>query len=80
MSHIQVQQKILYHLNEGHQGYTKYIYEKYLNTEEIDLFMREFYSESSSWFTNTEIESMKNTIHWPPFFRQSLMRIRLLVV
>ena len=26
--------------------------------------MREFYSESASWFTNTDIDSMNNTIHW----------------
>ena len=63
-SDLQVQQKVLYLLDLGQKEYQKYIYENYLNTEEIPLFMREFYSESSSWFTNKDIDSMKSTIHW----------------
>ena len=64
MESLQIQKKILYLLDLSQKEYKKYIYENYLNTEKIPLFMREFYSESSSWFTNTDIESMKNTIHW----------------
>ena len=44
--------------------YKTYIYTKYLNQEEIPLFMREFYSESPSWFMNNVVPDMKNTIHW----------------
>lgn len=64
MDSLQIQKKILYLLDLSQKEYKKYIYEKYLNTEDIPLFMREFYSESASWFTNTDLESMKNTIHW----------------
>lgn len=64
MENLQIQQTILNLLNVSQREYKKYIYEKYLNTEAIPLFMREFYSESPSWFTNADIDSMENTIHW----------------
>ena len=64
MNNLNTQQKVLYLLDLSHKEYKKYIYENYLNIEKIPLFMREFYSESSSWFTNQDIDSMKNTIHW----------------
>ena len=75
MDSLQTQQKILYLLDLSQKEYKKYIYEKYLNTEDIPLFMREFYSESSSWFTNTDIESMKNTIHWSSIDDQKKIKL-----
>ena len=64
MSNFNTEQQILYLLDKSKKDYQKYIYQKYLNTEDIPLYMREFYSESPSWFTNTDIDSMNNTIHW----------------
>ena len=51
-------------LTTTHNEYKIYIYNNYLNSEDISLCMREFYSESPSWFMNHDIEDMKNTIHW----------------
>ena len=51
-------------LNDSLIEYRKYIYNNYLNNEDIPLFMREFYSESSSWFLNQDIEDMKYSIEW----------------
>jgi hypothetical protein len=64
MSDYNIEKQILYLLDKSKKDYQKYIYGKYLNTEDIPLYMREFYSESSSWFTNTDIDSMNNTIYW----------------
>lgn len=75
MESLQIQKKILYLLDLSQKEYKKYIYETYLNTEDIQLFMREFYSESPSWFTNTDIESMKNTIHWSSIDNQKKRKI-----
>lgn len=64
MSDFNIEKQLLYLLDKSKKDYQKYIYQKYLNTEDIPLYMREFYSESASWFTNTDIDSMNNTIHW----------------
>jgi len=64
MSNFNTEQQILYLLDKSKKDYQKYIYQKYLNTEDIPLYMREFYSESPSWFRNTDIDSMNNTMHW----------------
>ena len=64
MSDYTMEQQILSLLDKSKKDYQKYIYNTYLNTEDIPLYMREFYSESPSWFTNTDIDSMNNTIHW----------------
>ena len=64
MSDFNTEKQILYLLDKSKKDYQKYIYQKYLNTEDIPLYMREFYSESPSWFTNTDIDSMNHTIHW----------------
>jgi hypothetical protein len=51
-------------LDNALQEYRTYIYMNYLNKEEIPLFMREFYSDSPSWFLNRDIQDMKDTIQW----------------
>ena len=51
-------------LDEAHKEYKTFVYMKYLTPEDIPLFMREFYSESPSWFLNQDIQDMKATIQW----------------
>ena len=51
-------------LDNSWTEYRKYIYNNYLNNEDIPLFMREFYSESSSWYMNQNIGDMKKSIEW----------------
>lgn len=64
MENFNQEENILNFLDKSKTEYQRYIFKKYLNSEDISLFMREFYSESPSWFTNTDIDTMKNTIHW----------------
>tara|TARA_B100001287_G_C22663010_1_gene521341 strand:- start:665 stop:892 length:228 start_codon:yes stop_codon:yes gene_type:complete len=35
-----------------------------LNNQELSLVEREFYSESSNWYTNQDINSMIDTLLW----------------
>ncbi len=51
-------------LDDAHKAYKTFVYLNYLDPEEIPLFMREFYSESPSWFLNQDIRDMKETIQW----------------
>ena len=41
-----------------------------LNNEDISLVEREFYSESSNWYTNNDMKSMIDTLVWLSYSEQ----------
>lgn len=48
---------------------------KILNNQEISVVEREFYSESSNWYTNTDFKNVIDTLVWLSYYNNEKKEI-----